>query len=180
MENLRLTCASCNLSRKKSFTFSEILDFAENGGKSQKVAENFCKILPNPIQSESNPESEFLSLSESLIADEDAHEIQNNQNRVLDAAEDAGFKMSNDVRSSLIKLYAEHGLEKILDGIKSCSEHGATNLAYLRACLSGTKKKEKPKVNAQNFDQRDYTGVQDEMMSDLAKEIRAMRSAEVG
>ena len=88
--------------------------------------------------------------------------------------------MSNDVRSALIKLYAEHGLEKILEGLRSCSEHGATNLAYLRACLSGAKKKEKPKVSAQDFQQRDYSGVQDEMMDDLEREIAQMKAAEVG
>jgi hypothetical protein len=115
-----------------------------------------------------------------MIDDETAKDIQRDQNTVLDAAEDAGFKMSNDVRSALIKLYAEHGLEKILDGIRSCSEHGATNLAYLRACLSGTKKKEKARVPAQNFPQRDYGGVQDEMMDSLAAEIEAMRASEVG
>ena len=67
LENLRLTCASCNQSRKRIFSFEEILEFAENGkeipedsetcGNLRKVAENSCEILPesNPIQSESNP-----------------------------------------------------------------------------------------------------------------------------
>jgi hypothetical protein len=137
---------------------------------------NVPVIQSNPIQSLSESES----LSESLIDDETAKDIQRDQNTVLDAADDAGFKMSNDVRSALIKLYAEHGLEKILDGIRSCSEHGATNLAYLRACLSGTKKKEKARVPAQDFPQRDYSGVQNEMMSDLEREIAEMNAAEVG
>ena len=143
-----------------------------------QLQSNVPVIQSNPIQSLS--ESESLSLSESLIDDEIAKDIQRDQNTVLNAAEDAGFKMSNDVRSALIKLYAEHGLEKILEGLRSCSEHGATNLAYLRACLSGTKKKEKARVPAQDFPQRDYGGVQDEMMDSLAKEIEAMRASEVG
>ena len=147
-----------------------------------QLQSNVTVIQSNPIQSlsESESESESLSLSESLIDEDAAHDIQRDQNTVLDAADDAGFKMSNDVRSALIKLYAEHGLEKILEGLRSCSEHGATNLAYLRACLSGTKKKEKPRVPAQDFPQRDYGGVQDEMMDSLAKEIEAMKAAEVG
>ena len=106
-----------------------------------------------------------------MIEDDVAHDIQRDQDTVLNAAEDAGFRMSNDVRASLIALYADHGLEKVLDGLRSCSEHGATNLAYLRACLSGTKKKEKPKVNAQDFPQRDYSSVDGDMMSQLAREI---------
>lgn len=42
---------------------------------------------------------------------------------------------------------------------------------------SSTRKKAVP---AQDFPQRDYGGVQDEMMDSLAKEIEAMRSQEVG
>lgn len=69
--------------------------------------------------------------------DDDLHRIQSDHDRVLDAAEDAGFKMSNDVRAALIALYADNGLVKVLDGLKSCVDHGAPNLAYLRACMKG-------------------------------------------
>jgi len=118
--------------------------------------------------------------SDALIADADAHEIQTEQNRVLDAAEDAGFKMTNDVRAALIALYADSGLVKVLDGLKSCSEHGVANLAYLRACMKGEPKKSKPKVVAQDFPQRDYSDVDSKMMDSLAKEIEAMNAREVG
>lgn len=107
----------------------------------------------------------------SYIDDDDAHEIQSEQNRVLDAAEDAGFKMSNSVRAALIALYADHGLQKMLDGLKSCSEHGAANLAYLRAVLRGEPRKEKPKVTAQQYEQRDYTGMQDTLSEQQDAEI---------
>ena len=76
-----------------------------------------------------------------LMGDDEAQQIQIDHDRVLNAAEDAGFKMSNDVRANLINLYAEHGLQKTLDGLKACSEHGALNLAYLRAVLKGESKK---------------------------------------
>ena len=111
--------------------------------------------------------------SSSFLADDDAHLIQSEQNRVLDAATDAGFKLTNNVIASLTALYADFGLSKMLDGIKSCSEHGAVNLAYLRAVLKGEPKK--PKVVAQDFQQRDYSGVQDEMMDSLAREIAAFQ-----
>ena len=108
-----------------------------------------------------------------FIADADAFQIQSEQNRVLDAAEDAGFKMSNDVRAALIALYADSGLEKVLDGLRSCSEHGVANLAYLRAVLKGEPKKQKPKVVAQDFPQRDYADVDSKIMSDLAEEMKS-------
>ena len=109
--------------------------------------------------------------SSSLIGDDDAHEIQHEHDRILDAADDAGFKVSNSVRAALIRLYADYGLEKMLDGIASCVKHGATNLAYLEAVLKGSPKQEKPKVIAQDFKQRSYEDVDKRLMENLAKEV---------
>ena len=133
------------------------------------------KCPRNPIQSESISESE--SLSNSLIDDDEAHKIQSEQNRVLDAAEDAGFRNSDSERAQLIRLYAEHGLEKMLDGLSSCVEHSAPNLAYLKACLSGKAKPKTPGkvLPAQNFTQRDYNGVNDQIMNDLARDMAAFK-----
>jgi hypothetical protein len=136
------------------------------------------KCPRNPIQSESLSES--LSESNAMIADADAHRIQQDHERVLNAAEDAGFKMSNDVRFSLIALYGSYGLEKILDGFKACVKHGVPTLAYLEAVLKGEPKKQKPKVVAQAFPQRDYSEVDSQMMDSLAKEIADMNAREVG
>lgn len=111
----------------------------------------------------------------SFISDNEASRIQREQNRVLDAAEDAGFKMTNDVMASLTALFADYGLSKMLDGLKSCSEHGAVNLAYLRAVLKGKPKQAKILTPAQDFEQRDYSKVDDEMMSSLAKEMEAFK-----
>ena len=93
--------------------------------------------------------------------DAEAREIQNDHERLLNAAEDAGLKMSNDVRSALIAMYAEHGLVKMLDGLRSCVEHGAPNLAYLKACVNGSKKRAMPE---QAYGQRSYSGEQDEAL----------------
>lgn len=107
----------------------------------------------------------------SFIDDDEAHGIQDEQNRVLDAAEDAGFKCSNSERANLLKLYATHGLQKMLEAITSCVKHGATNLAYLEACLKDSPKKAKPKVEAQNFEQRDYKAIQNEIEDRQAERI---------
>lgn len=63
MENLRLTCAKCNLSRQKSFTIDEIVQFSESRDDSPQLAANCGLIQSNTIQSESESESE----SESVI-----------------------------------------------------------------------------------------------------------------
>lgn len=124
------------------------------------------KCARNPIQSLSESES----LSESFIADEDAKKIQSEQNRVLDAAEDAGFGKSNSVRAGLLKLYADYGLEKMLAGFESCVKHGVANIAYLEACLKGTPKKAKAN-SAQDYEQRDYSAVQNDVMNRQAQRI---------
>lgn len=108
-----------------------------------------------------------------FMDDEEARKIQDEHNRVFDAAEDAGFKVSNSVRAKLLKLYADYGIEKILAGFDSCVKHGACNLAYLEACMKGGGQK-KPTVKAlpaQDFTQRDYSGVPDELTKGLADEI---------
>lgn len=115
----------------------------------------------------------------SLIDDDEAHKIQDEQNRVLDAAEDAGFLKSNSVRAGLLRLYAEHGLERMLKGFESCVKHSAPNLAYLEACLKDSPKKPRAKVEAQDFPQRDYSEVDNDLTNQLAAEIEAMRKGAV-
>lgn len=112
------------------------------------------------------------------IDDDNARAIAAEQSQVLDAAEDAGFKMSNDVRDSLIALYAENGLQKMLDGMRSCVEHGAPNLAYLKACLRDEPRKRTASkmlkaVNAQLYEQRDYSGEQAEAMNRMISQMEA-------
>lgn len=106
-----------------------------------------------------------------LIADEDAQQIVKDHDRVLDAAEDAGFKMTNNVRAALIALYADNGLEKVLAGLRSCSEHGATTLAYLRACMKDEPKKVKANVPAQAYTQRSYDGEQEDAMRRMLRVV---------
>ena len=57
MENLRLTCPTCNRTRKKQFSFSEIVAFAASGGELPRV-EATGRLNPIRIQSESISESE--------------------------------------------------------------------------------------------------------------------------
>ena len=127
----------------------ELPQLAANCGEMQKDAEKSGSRVRPRAGAESRiqnpyPESGILiqnpTRADAQEDDDDLHQIQDDHDRVLNAAEDAGFKMTNNVRSDLIALYAEHGLQKVLDGLNSCSEHGASNLAYLKACLRGGKK----------------------------------------
>ena len=140
-----------------------------------QMISNDIKCPRNPIQSNIESESESEAESECVITDSAAAAIQSDHNRVMDAAEDAGFVMSNSVRSALIRLYAENGLQKVLDGIASCVKHGAPNLAYLEGCMNDKPKpKKKPAVIAQDFEQRDYTDVQKQLEDETAQHVIQM------
>ena len=116
----------------------------------------------------------------SFMPDAEAQIIQDEQNRVLDAAEDAGFLKSNSVRASLLRLYAEHGLERMLKAFESCVKHSAPNLAYLEACLKDAPKKEKAKVAAQDYEQRDYSDVNRQLLEETENHVVEMLCRENG
>ena len=156
---------------------SEISAKRSDAANAMHMQANACKsmqmqaidsICSNKNQNK-NKKEETEQESESFMDADDAQAIQSDHNRVLDAAEDAGFKMSNDVRAALIALYADNGLNKMLEALKSCVDHGAPKLAYLKAVLKGESKKKV--VNAQKFTQRDYDEVQDEAYKRMIKEI---------
>ena len=150
-----------------------------NPDKADKTGNN--PIKPNETQN--NPTKPNITLKvkeskekeskekESFLSEDDAAGIQKDHDRILDAAQDAGFKGSNSERAGLLNLYAEYGLEKVLAGINECMTHSAPNLAYLGAVLKGAgKKKPGDATDVHGYKQRDYSDEQqkaiDRMMSD--------------
>ena len=147
---------------------------ATNSGKIRQLPTNAntCQQMPSSADNKNknkNKEQEQESESESELSDEAAAAIVTEQNRVLDAAEDAGFQRTNSVRAKLIDLYALHGKDKMLMAIGSCVQHGVANLAYLEAVLSGSPKKQKnkPQNPAQDYEQRDWSGDQKRAIDDM-------------
>lgn len=127
----------------------------QNATKDNKPEQNESNF---PKENNNNNNNKKEKEKENFIDDDNARAIQSEQNRVLDAAEDAGFMKSNSVRAKLLNLYAVHGLEKMLSAFDSCVKHSAPNIAYLEAVLKGEPKKpnKKPQVIAQAYEQRDY------------------------
>lgn len=105
---------------------------------------------------ESNPGSD----PKPFLPDGEAEGIRDGHNRVLEAAQDAGFKSSAAERAGLLRLCADYGPEKTLRGIGECVRHSAPTLAYLEAVLKGTGKKKPPSGGGKDDRQRDYTGEQ--------------------
>ena len=133
----------------------------------QMISDDY-KCPRNPIQSE----SESLSESEYELLDDEAHAIQREQDIILSAAENAGFNNSPMSRARIVELYAMHGKETILNAINECVRHGVTNIAYLEGVLRGGPRKAKPRVPAQDFEQRDYSEVVEQDLKTLGEEVR--------
>ena len=177
--NARLSAVRATAGAKGGFAKAEKQKLA-NDGKSWQMVANDSKKVNNDNNINSNNDSVIDSTP--FLDDATAAGIQHEHDRVLTAAEDAGFKMSNTVRARLIALYADNGLEKMLTGFNECATHGAPTLAYLEAVLKGTGKK-KPQMKvlpAQQYDQRDYSGVQAELMAEQDREMEEYMSKESG
>ena len=176
--NTRLSAIRAEAGAKGGFAKAEKQKLA-NDSKNWQTMANDSKKVNNDNNINSNNDSVIDSIP--LLDGATAAEIQHEHDQVLTAAEDAGFKMSNTVRARLIALYADYGLDKMLAGLVECATHGASNIAYLEAVLKGTGKKKQVKVlPAQQYDQRDYSGVQDEVQADIDREMAAFLKSERG
>jgi hypothetical protein len=168
--NARLSAVRATAGSKGGFAKAEKQKIANDSKSWQTVANDSKKVnINNDINSKTNIDSD----NKAFLDDDEAAEIQHEHDQVLTAAEDAGFKMSNTVRARLITLYADNGLEKMLTGFNECATHGAPTIAYLEAVLKGTGKK-KPQMKilpAQQYEQRDYSGVQAELMAEQDREM---------
>jgi hypothetical protein len=168
-EAYRKKCEQASANRRKGLNQSSTNDNGrqrastdDNGSHHVNICnDNKCNVMQSNVKS-----SSFMDEAE-------ATGILLDHNRVIDAAEDAGFKIGNTVRAALIQLYAEHGLDKMLNGIRECVTHGAPNLAYLGAVLKGKSKAKAPLkvLPAQQYEQRDYSGVNDELSAQQDKEM---------
>lgn len=74
--------------------------------------------------------------------DDNIARTQEEHNELFTAAERAGFPVTGATMDALVDLYASHGKQAVLDGIKSCVDHSVLTLAYLRACLAPKPKRE--------------------------------------
>ena len=145
--------------------------------------ENICnqmisddnKCSRNPIQYEYVIQSESES---EYIAPAEATAIIHDHDRVISAAENAGFARNDATRKILIDLYALHGLDKMLSAIQECVKYGVSTIAYLEGVLKGGPKKQShgKLLPAQQYEQRDYSGEDEEAMKRMirmAEECRA-------
>lgn len=175
-ENLRLTCPSCNLSRKKMYSFSEILQFAENGGELRRTAAKEKKLQPNPIQSESNPNPNPNPIGGWFDRFWAAYPRHVNKQGSMRAFEK--LKPTEELLEKMIE-----AIGKQIESEQWTKDNGQY-IPHPQTWLNGKRwEDELPRAKmrvlpSQDFNQRDYSGVNDELASALAKEMAAFNAGQ--
>lgn len=79
-----------------------------------------------------------------FISDEEAAEIQQGTNEVLDEAKRQGFPDTTATMETLNQLVADNSAEEVLECVKIAGESGKPNIRYLKGVVNG-RAKEKQK-----------------------------------
>lgn len=107
------------------------------------------KVKPEEIQqteaaqAQLNPEPEQKPESHTpapFISDEEAAEIQQGTNEVLDEAQRQGFPNTTATMETLNQLVADNGTEEVLECVKIAGESGKPNVRYLKGVINGRAK----------------------------------------
>lgn len=112
------------------------------------------KEKPEAIQ---QPESEQAQLNSEqkqkpevhthapFINDEEAAEIQQGTNEVLDEAQRQGFPDTAATMDTINQLVADNGTEEVLECVKIAGESGKPNIRYLKGVINGRAKEKQEK-----------------------------------
>lgn len=100
---------------------------------------------PEPAQLNPKPEQKpEVHTPAPFISDEEAAEIQQGTNDVLDEAKRQGFPDTTATMETLNQLVADNGAEEVLECVKIAGESGKPNIRYLKGVVNG-RAKEKQK-----------------------------------
>lgn len=120
----------------------------KSGGRGRPKKEPSEEIQqPEPAQL--NPETEQkpeVHTPAPFISDEEAAEIQQGTNEVLDEAKRQGFPDTTATMETLNQLVADNGgAEEVLECVKIAGESGKPNIRYLKGVINGRAKEKQEK-----------------------------------
>lgn len=118
----------------------------KSGGRGRPKKEP-SEEIQQPESAQLNPEPEQkpeLRAPASFISDEEAAEIQQGTNAVLDEAQRQGFPDTTATMETLNQLVADNSAEEVLECVKIAGESGKPNIRYLKGVING-RAKEKQK-----------------------------------
>lgn len=99
--------------------------------------------IQQPESAQLNPEPEQKPKSHTpapFISDEEAAEIQQGTNEVLDEAKRQGFPDTTATMDNINQLVADNGTEEVLECVKIAGESGKPNIRYLKGVINGRAK----------------------------------------
>lgn len=102
---------------------------------------------PESAQAQLNPEPEQkpeVHTPAPFISDEEAAEIQQGTNEVLDEAKRQGFP-DTTAMETLNQLVADNSAEEVLECVKIAGESGKPNIRYLKGVINGRAKEKQEK-----------------------------------
>ena len=118
----------------------------KSGGRGRPKKEP-SEEIQQPESAQLNPEPEQKPKSHTpapFISDEEAAEIQQGTNAVLDDAQRQGFPETTATMDTINQLVADNGAEEVLECVKIAGESGKPNIRYLKGVING-RAKEKQK-----------------------------------
>lgn len=118
----------------------------KSGGRGRPKKEPSEEIQqPEPAQLNPEPEQKpEVHTPAPFISDEEAAEIQQGTNEVLDEAKRQGFPDTTATMETLNQLVADNSAEEVLECVKIAGESGKPNIRYLKGVVNG-RAKEKQK-----------------------------------
>lgn len=114
---------------------------------------------PESAQAQLNPETEQkpeLHTPAPFISDEEAAEIQQGTNEVLDEAKRQGFPDTTATMETLNQLVADNGAEEVLECVKIAGEAGKPNIRYLKGVINGRAKEQQEEERQARIDAEKY------------------------
>lgn len=119
----------------------------KSGGRGRPKKEPSEEIQqPEPAQLNPEPEQKpEVHTPAPFISDEEAAEIQQGTNEVLDEAKRQGFPDTTATMETLNQLVADNSAEEVLECVKIAGESGKPNIRYLKGVINGRAKEKQEK-----------------------------------
>lgn len=137
--------------------FDRVMKIREERAEAGRAGGRPKKAKPEPAQL--NPETEKkpeVHTPAPFISDEEAAEIQQGTNEVLDEAQRQGFSTSTATMETLNQLVADNGAEEVLECVKIAGEAGKPNIRYLKGVINGRAKERQEEERQARIDAEKY------------------------
>lgn len=137
--------------------FDRVMKIREERAEAGRAGGRPKKAKPEPAQL--NPETKQkpeVRTPASFISDEEAAEIQQGTNEVLDEAKRQGFPDTTATMETLNQLVADNGTEEVLECVKIAGEAGKPNIRYLKGAINGRAKERQEEERQARIDAEKY------------------------